>query len=686
MPIPTLEQKLKWLKPEPATSHEQECLKLVSAGHYEIGLQRTNDLLDEAMEVFMRSSRSSIGIAGDSMVALFTAAGDLANASCGTYLHAIIQPILIKYILTYYSENPGIQDGDVWYTNDALYGGIHNPDQLAIVPIFYGGKLIAWAGAAVHTTETGAIEPGGMPVSATSRFEEGMNLPPVKIGENGVLREDMLEMVAAYGIRAPQMFIIDLKARVAGCDRARRRVVEMCERSGPDFVVGLLRKMLATAEQGARQRIASWPDGTYRSVHFSDALGVKQGLVRSCALAIHKQGDRLTFDFSGTSPENLSSYNTHAQSTVGHVSNYIYEYIFHDLPISSATFAPIDFYFPPGIVLNPDARAATSNAVMIATGAMSAVHNCFAKAIFPTGMWKQVTASHGNAGNALIIAGLTQWGLPFADMLAYSLNTEGQGGRALEDGVDAFGFPWCVYGRAPNVESMENEFPLLIPFSQHWRDSCGHGLHRGGVGATQLWVGYHKVPALFFAAISDNSKIQTPQPLFGGYAPCTVPGISVIGADILQKMQSGDSPTLDLHDMLQKHSVGGKWVSEFFGRVVRPVADGDVITISFATGGAGYGDPLERDPADVLDDFKTRKVSNWVVDSIYKVALTPDGDTVDAEATKARRDAERQDRLRRGKPYQAFIAEWEQLKPPDEILTGFGKWPTGEPTMPVYRP
>src|SRR5574341_664335 len=207
---------------------------------------------------------------------------------------------------------------------------------------------------------------------------------------------------------------------------------------------------------------------------------------------------------------------------------------------------------------------------MIATGAMSAVHNCFAKAIFPTGMWKQVAASYGNACNALIIAGLTQWGLPFADMLPYSLNTEGQGGRAQEDGVGAF----------------------------------------------QLWVGYHKVPALFFAAISDNSKIQTPQPLFGGYAPCTVPGISVIGADILQKMQSGDSPTLDLHDMLQKHSVGGQWVSEFFGRVVRPVADGDVITISFATGGAGYGDPLERDPADVLGDFKTRKVSNWVVDSI----------------------------------------------------------------------
>jgi len=555
------------------------------------------------------------------------------------------------------------------------------------VPIFYGGKLVAWAGAAVHTTETGAIEPGGMPVGATSRFEEGMNLPPIKIGENGVLRDDILEMTAAYGIRAPQMFVIDLKARVVGCERARQRVVEMCERHGVDFVVGLLRKMLETAEQSARQRIAAWPDGVYRSVHFADALGTRQGLVRSCALAMIKQGDRLTFDFTGTSPENNSSYNTHAQSAVGHMSNYIYEYIFHDLPISSATFASIDFKFPPGIVLNPDARAATSNAVMIATGAMSAMHNVFAKAIFPTGMWKQVTASHGNAGNALIIAGLSQWGLPFADMLAYSINTEGQGGRALQDGVDAFGFPWCVYGRAPNVESMENEFPLFIPFSQHWQDSCGHGLYRGGVGTTQLWVGYHKVPALFFATISDNSKIQTPQPLFGGYAPCTVPGISILSADILQKMQAGAPDiTLDLQDMLQNHSIGGQWVSEFFGRTTRPVADGDVITVSFATGGAGYGDPLERDPQSVWQDFTTHKISAGVVDNIYKVVLMPDGAGVDVEATKARRDAECQSRLKRGKPYAEFMAEWEQLKPPDEILTWFGKWPTGEPTMPVFRP
>ena len=156
------------------------------------------------------------------MVAIFTANGDLINASCGTYLHAIIQPIVIKFIQKYYMDNPGIRDGDIWYTNDALYGGIHNPDQVALMPVFHKGQLIAWASAALHTTETGAIEPGGMPVSAKSRFEEGLDLPPIKIGENFELRNDFLEFYSVYGLRAPAMFISDFACSLHdGGPRAR---------------------------------------------------------------------------------------------------------------------------------------------------------------------------------------------------------------------------------------------------------------------------------------------------------------------------------------------------------------------------------------------------------------------------------------------------------------------------------
>ena len=105
MSIPTAVQKLQWLKPEPATGEELTCVEKLQTGEFEVGFERTNNILDEAMEVFERSARTSMGIAGDSMVALFNASGDLANASCGTFLHAVIQPILIKYIINNYSNS-----------------------------------------------------------------------------------------------------------------------------------------------------------------------------------------------------------------------------------------------------------------------------------------------------------------------------------------------------------------------------------------------------------------------------------------------------------------------------------------------------------------------------------------------------------------------------------------------------
>ncbi|MGH8598547.1 MAG: hydantoinase B/oxoprolinase family protein, partial [Gammaproteobacteria bacterium] len=523
MTIPTLEQKLAWLKTVPPTPGIQAIADGIDAARFEIGFQRTNDILDEGMDVFQRSVRCAMGVAGDSLVGICTADGDIVNGSMGTYLHAVIPPIVIKYIIHTYGKNIGINDGDLWFANDAVYGGVHNPDQAVMMPVFFKGDLIAWTVALVHTTETGAIEPGGMPVSATTRFEEGMNLPPMRIGQNFQLSPDIETMFQAFGIRAPQMIAVDLKGRCTTADRVRTRLIEMCGREGADFVKGLFCKMIQSADKGARELIKQWPDGKFRCVNFSDGVGLKQGLIRNCYMTLHKHGDRILVDFRGTGPETPSSYNAHPQAAIAHFTNYIYEYLFHELPLSNGTFNNIDFAFDPGTCLSPDPRAATSNSVMIATGIMSAVHNCFAKTMFSTPNWKQAGASMANAGNALVLAGLSQWGVPFADMLAYSINSEGQGARPTEDGMDAYGFPWAHGGRAPNTENVENEFPLLIPLSNHWIDSCGHGKYRGGVGTVQMWVAHH-VPQVFMMCIADNSKLQTPQPLFGGYAPCTVPG------------------------------------------------------------------------------------------------------------------------------------------------------------------
>ncbi len=686
MPVPTADEKLAMLRLEPPTDEELAALETLAPGDYEIGFQRTNDILDEALEVFERSCRSSMGIAGDVMVAMFTAQGDLVNGVSGTYLHAIIQPIIIKFILRNYAENPGIKDGDLFAANDALYGGIHNPDVIVVLPIFYGDRLLGWAGAANHTTETGAVEPGGMPVSATSRFMEGMNLPPVRVGENFRLGKDWIEFFNAFGIRAPAMVTTDLMARCTTADRTRRRVLELAEREGPDFVVGLFRKMLMVAEEGARKRIASWPDGKFRAVAFGDSIGTEIGLVRSASLELTKEDDRLILDFEGTSPEVPSSYNAHVQAALGHLANYVYSYVFYDLPISSATFAPIECRFPKGTLLNPDDRAATSCSVMIAAGVMSVAPNTFSKLMFCTQDWRRTAAGAANAGTGSVVAGLSQWGLPFADLLAYSLNTDGQGGRPWAPGMNAAHFAWAPFGRAPDVELMENEFPMLIPISQHWPDSGGHGMQRGGCGAVQVWVAHQSSP-VFFMCVADNSKIQTTQPLFGGYGPATMPGLSARHPRLIERMRDeSGSLELDFEPLLGDIAREGNLIVEFMGRSVRPYDEGDVISIVISGGGAGYGDPLDADPQSVLEGLIERSVSEWAASTLYRVAHDPESGKVDEEETARLRDEERRARLERGRPWDEFIAEWSQHKPPEEILKWFGSWPDGRALEPIVRP
>jgi len=289
----------------------------------------------------------------------------------------------------------------------------------------------------------------------------------------------------------------------------------------------------------------------------------------------------------------------------------------------------------------------------------------------------------GNGGNATVIAGVSQWDLAFADMIAYPINTEGQGARSCCDGMDAYGFPWCAFGRAPDVESIENEFPMIIPFSQHWPDSGGCGRFRGGCGTAQFWAVHH-VPALYFMAIADNSTIQTPQPIYGGYAPPTVPGLSLAGTRVTELLASLAAERLDFESLV--NGKFGPLSTEPFGRTTRIINGGETVTIGLSTGGAGFGDPLEREPLAVERDLRNGLCSEWSAREIYGVVWDPTYRRVDVEATANLRHATRKARIARGVPYADFETEWLKRRPPEEILGLYGSWPDARPLAPAFRP
>jgi acetophenone carboxylase len=444
--------------------------------------------------------------------------------------------------------------------------------------------------------------------------------------------------------------------------------------------------MSDTAEAGARQKLKTLPDGKFRAVVFNDAIGWTPALVRACYLTLTTRDGQVTFDFDGTSPENPSSYNVHSQAVVGHIANFMYEYIFHDLPICSSTFAPIDFVFPENSIVNPGRSAATSCCVFIGMQARCATHSAFAKMTYSSAsLWKQIAAPPGSQHTSQICAGHSQWNLAFADVLSYALNTQGQGGRSGMDGMDAYGFAWCAFGRAPDSEQVESELPITVTLAQHWKDSSGAGRHRGGSGATQHWM-IHKVPGLVSMCMGNGSKVPLGQPLFGGYASAPIPGITIRKTDLLQQMREGDERlSMDHREIMEQGTIHGDWNYELVARTPKVYEEGDLL-FGFSGGGPGYGDPLERDPETVLEDLKKLIVSDWTARKIYCLAYDPERRKLDVEKTKQLRDEERRARLARGKSYDEFHQEWNKKSPPKEILQYYGSWPDAKPLGPVFRP
>ncbi|MGH9292056.1 MAG: hydantoinase B/oxoprolinase family protein [Acidimicrobiales bacterium] len=673
------------LRPVPATDAELSAMDELEAGDYEVYSEMLTIIAQEGKEIMTKIGISAMLHSGDSVAAIYTPKGDLVTAVLGTYLHCVTGQIPVKFILKYWRSNPtvGVCPGDVFYCNEAIYGGIHNPDQFAIVPVFYGGELIAWSVVGAHQAETGGSEPGGEITTARSRHDEGMKLTPIKIGERYQLREDLLKMMENFISRAPRMQVTDVKARVSAADRIRMRLEELAARRGSRFLSGLFRRMIVETAEGARARIREWNDGVYRHIVFLDTTGADFGLIR-VPLALRKRGERITIDLSGTSPEHEGSFQALAASTRAHCAVNLYSFPFHDFPISAGMLEPIEFVIPHGTILDPDPEAAISCSPLAASAVFPLLAVCFSKMMFDSAQRELVCGFAASNSSAPMISARNQHGARITDFMGYPLNAWGLSARSDEDGVDVFGFPHCPWGKQPDVEDVENEFPVLHLYERMLPNTCGYGKYRGGLGAAIGFVTHH-VPYTVWTSTIKESKIPTHSGLFGGYSQTVVPGIRVVGTDVVEKMRSGapDIPRDDL-ELLKDNTLGGTLIVEHQTRSALVMHRGELLCAS-TQGGGGYGDVLERDPEAVVDDVRKGVITAWVAEHVYRVSYEPDTFTVDREETARWHEQERATRRARGKPWKEFCEEWAQLRPAEEALKYYGTWPNAEPNREVIR-
>ncbi|MHB8504642.1 MAG: hydantoinase B/oxoprolinase family protein, partial [Acidimicrobiales bacterium] len=535
------------MKPEPPTEAELRAVEELALGDYEILSEKLVLIAQEGKEVMTRMGISSMLHSGDTLVGVYSAAGDLIAPVCGTYLHSVTGQIPIKFILAQYRDDPsvGVREGDIFYCNEALYGGIHNPDQFALMPVFNDGELVAWAVCGAHQSETGGADPGGEITQARTRHDEGMKLSPIKIGERYTLRNDVLRMMENFISRAPRMQVTDVKARVSACDRVRVRVQELARKHGNMVLLGLFRRTIQQTAAGVRRRIASWPDGTYRHVVFMDTTGHAAHLLRA-QVAVTIRGDEMIIDFEGTSPEHEGSYNSFAHIVTAHSAVNLYQFPFHDFPISSGMLENVEIRVPKGSFMDAGGEAAVSCSPLVGALVFPLLGVALSKVMYSSEQRSLVCGFCTSSASAVMVSGVNQHGYRVTDFMGYPLNAYGLAARHDMDGVDVFGFPHGPWGKAPDVEDIEQEFPLLHVFEHQLKDSCGFGRHRGGSGAAVCYMVYGS-RYLAFTSSQKESKFPSANGLFGGYAATTLPGIRLMGSDLLERMQRGD-PDIPVDD------------------------------------------------------------------------------------------------------------------------------------------
>jgi acetophenone carboxylase len=678
-----LELVKRGFKPYEPTDFEAECMEKIDPIDFSIYTKRLEFACYESREVLKRLGISTFIQAGDTAHAIYTANGDMSIAEVGTYLHVVSGILPIRYVLKHYAKDPtvGVKDGDVFFCNEAIYGGIHNPDQIVFTPVFYKDVIVCWVSAAAHEPETGAIQPGGQPSLAKTRYDEGLKAPPIKIGENFKLKKDIIALLENH-VRYPLMISNDTAAKLAACLRLRERILEIVERKGQEFLIGLLRKIIISTADVVRERIKKIPDGKFRHVAFIDTIGSDEGLIR-LPVTLIKEGERMIFDLTHASPQVPGSYNAFQHMVEAHFASCIFQYFLNDVPASAGCLVPFEFKTTKGSVLNAEPEAAISNVVYLLPFLVNAMQVVLIKAIFSCEELRKdeyIALPLGSATRIVAISGRNQWGKSITNTLVVIGNSRGGGARPDKDGIDSAGFWFSGYATASDCELDESHLPIVTLWRSYAVDQGGPGKFRGGTGVT---FGYmiRNVDKVTVTTTGTGSRFASTPGVFGGYPSSVRPLIILMNVedkDWCSKLEKLPRNDIEFVEFVKKGCVKGELLILPNQSPTIEIGEGSVIAQA-SSASSGYGDVLERSPDAIIEDLKIGKISEWTARHVYKVVFNPDTLKVDYEKTAEERERERRKRIERGRRYEEFIEIWQMKKPPPEVLKYYGEYPIPQP-------
>ena len=548
-----------------------------------------DSIADDMAYTVVRIARSEIvKDVMDFSAAICAADGQMVAQAKTIAQHLGAIPEAMESVLTKFDGD--IHDGDVIIMNDPYHGGMHLPDIFMFVPIFSEGKRRAFAVVICHHTDVGGRVPGSNASDSTEIYQEGLRIPPLKLYDKGVLNTT-LEALIKINVRVPERVWGDLSAQFAAAQVGRRGLEKLMARYGADDVDAYLQELLDYAERMTREEIKHWPKGTYSFIDHIDNDGFSETPI-PIKVAITVNGDGTLFvDYTGSSPQVRGALNSTLSFTHSLTYLSVRCVLSKELPNNVGMFRCVKVKAPDASILNPVMPAPCAARALTGYRVFDTMLGALAQ-IVP----EKVPAA-GEGGNSVIcISGLRPNRKPFiiVDMICGAW-----GGRPDKDGLEAVTNASQNLSNMP-VEIMEAEHPVRIEDYSFVADSCGAGKYRGGVGIRRS-----------YRILADDALLQMrtdrvkflPYGLAGGE-----PG--------------GPS---------RNYMVEGDVAKDLPGKITMRVGE-DVLIVHEQAGAGGFGNPLERDPEAVLEDYLDDKISQAYAEKYYKVVFS--GDQVDWNATK----------------------------------------------------
>jgi N-methylhydantoinase B len=488
-----------------------------------------------------------------------------------------------------------IEEGDIFLMNDAYRLGNHLPEMTVVVPVYIRGELLFFTVARAHHHDVGGPTPGSLNARHNSIYAEGIRIPPVKLFEKGKLNEGLMEVIK-LNVRDPDVLWSDLMAEIGACNVGKKRLIEAMEKKYTnEEIKKVVEGVLASAERQCRDVIRTVLNGKYYGEFGMDNDGINDQPV-TFRVTITVEDEDITVDYTGTDPQAEGSKNCTMATTYSGTHVAVLWALSGVLPRNSGSFRPIKIIAPEGTLVNPRPPAAVGMCTLPpACAMMGAVLKAFGEAAperVPAGFFSVFTAGYGG------IDPRTQ-----RLFIGWCFGALGGGGGYPHRDGDSFVAPISNYNGilVPNIETDEMNFPIKTIRHEYITDTGGAGKFRGGNG-----VDY----TIEFRGVNPDVSV------FGDGA--VIPAFGLNG---------GREGSLN-EGYLNRGRENEKQLSSNEGW--NRAKSGDTITV-LSAGGGGWGNPLDRDPAAVLDDIRNDMLSSEKAREWYGVVVN--GDEVDAAAT-----------------------------------------------------